>query len=117
MRALESKAPTFLTLPDHTPAIILRSVARQRDPATTSNPDVLTLSRVRTTGNSGRITSGTPVVIDPVNESSVILRPTPNSTLDDRGVQDPRVMQDPVRTLATAAGLISAPVAGRTCLC
>ena len=89
--------PTFLTLPDHTPAIILRSVARQRDPATTSNPDVLTLSRVRTTGDSGRITAGTPVVIDPVNESSVILRPSPNSTLDNRGVQDPRVMQDPAR--------------------
>lgn len=89
--------PTFLTLPDHTPAIILRCVARQRDPATTSNPDVLTLSRVRTNGDSGRITADTPVVIDPVNESSVILRPTPDSTLDDRGVQDPRVTQDPVR--------------------
>ena len=86
--------PTFLVLPDKTPAIILRSVAKQLDPATPANPDVLTLSRVRETGDAeGRGA----VVIDPVNESSVILRPSPNSTLDDRGVQDPRVTQDPVR--------------------
>lgn len=91
--------PTFLWLPDRTPAIILRSVARQRDPATAANPDVLTLSRVRTSGDFGAITSDTPVIIDPVNESSIILRPSPNSTLDDHGVQDPRVMQAPVRYL------------------
>ena len=44
------------------------------------------------------------MVIDPVNESSVILRPSPNSTLDDRGVQDPRVMQDPVRKQSQHVG-------------
>ena len=74
---------------------------------------MLTLSRVRTTGDFERITVDTPVVIDPVNESSIILQSSPNSTLDDRGVQDPRVMQDPVKT-ATARWLI-VPVSVITC--
>eukprot|EP01048_Picozoa_sp_COSAG05_P010545 COSAG05_NODE_934_length_6536_cov_9.161100_6_plen_692_part_00 len=84
--------PTSLQLPDGTLAIILRTVANQTNPATRENPDFLTLSRVRKMGDSeGRGA----IVIDPVNESSIILCSTANSTLDDRGVQDPRVMRDP----------------------
>ena len=84
--------PTSLQLPDGTWAIILRTVANQTDPATENNPDFLTLTRVRKPGDAeGRGM----IVIDPVNESSIILRPTRNGTLDDRGVQDPRVMRAP----------------------
>jgi hypothetical protein len=84
--------PTSLQLPDGTWAIILRTVANQTNPATHNNPDFLTLSRVRQAGDvEGRGT----VIVDPVNESSIILRPSTRGTLDDRGVQDPRVMRDP----------------------
>ena len=67
-------------------------MANQSNPATPSNPDFLTLSRVRKAGGAeGRGA----IALDPVNASSVVLRPTPNGTLDDRGVQDPRVIRDP----------------------
>eukprot|EP01050_Picozoa_sp_SAG11_P009080 SAG11_NODE_833_length_6943_cov_4.544126_3_plen_482_part_00 len=86
--------PTSLRLPDDdkTWAIILRTVANQTEPATASNPDFLTLSRVRKMGDAeGR----GPIIIDPVNQSSIIFRSTPGEKYDDRGVQDPRVMRDP----------------------
>ena len=84
--------PTSLQLPDKTWAVIMRTVANQSEPATTANPDFLTLSRVRSMGDAqGRGA----IVIDPVNESSIIFRSTPGETYDDRGVQDPRVMRDP----------------------
>eukprot|EP01052_Picozoa_sp_SAG31_P043771 SAG31_NODE_7403_length_1698_cov_1.514071_2_plen_208_part_00 len=85
--------PTTLRLPDGTWALILRTVANQTRPATRSNPDFLTLSPVRRLGD---VEGHGAIVIDPVNKSSIILRSTEGSTMDDCGVQDPRVIRDPV---------------------
>ena len=81
--------PTALQLPNGSWALITRTVERQADPATPENPDFLTLSRVQHGERGGA------VVVDDINETSVILRPTANATFDDRGVQDPRVIRDP----------------------
>eukprot|EP00935_MAST-01C_sp_MAST-1C-sp1_P000786 g786.t1 len=55
--------------------------------STLTNPDYLTLTKIRRSGSGA-------VVVDNITDASIVLRPA-NTSKENRGVQDPRVMRDP----------------------
>ena len=82
--------PTLLTLPDGTQALLVRSSngTNASTASTIANPDYLTLTKIRRTGAGA-------VVVDDITDASIVLSPEP-SKIENRGVQDPRVMRDPL---------------------
>jgi len=81
--------PTLLTLPDGTQALLIRSSngTNASTASTKTNPDYLTLAKIRSTGAGA-------IVVDDLSDASIVVRPEA-SAIENRGVQDPRVMRDP----------------------
>eukprot|EP01052_Picozoa_sp_SAG31_P036237 SAG31_NODE_4491_length_3188_cov_5.552784_3_plen_365_part_00 len=81
--------PTLLTLPDGTQALLVRSSngTNASTASTKTNPDYLALAKVRRTGTGA-------VVVDDLSDASIVVSPQANA-IENRGVQDPRVMRDP----------------------
>ena len=83
--------PSLLVLPDGTQALLVRSSngTNASSASTKANPDYLTLTKIR----SGADGVGA-VVVGDISDASIVLSPEPNA-IENRGVQDPRVMRDP----------------------
>ena len=81
--------PTLLTLPNGTQALLVRcsNGTNASTASTKANPDYLALAKIHHVGSDGL------VVVDDLTDASIAVVPEANAA-ENRGVQDPRVMQD-----------------------